>query len=250
VEAGPFLHFKGFCDIIRTGIIEGSWMQGKDSHIHRTKRRSKGNTELHKAAKLGDVRKIRHLIKSDKTLLDAKNKLGETPLHYAVKGGCYAAIKELIVQGANIDVVDNNQQTALHRAVLLKNLRATERLLNAGADTIAIDIEGRTILTIIIQMEIEEEKETFLLLYNAVVKERCVTTEGRIAKDVAEYEAEESSESGLSSSGETRTPAALRRQLSWCEKVEDSQSQSFDSTKWQVAPRVSMPGGKTSGRDF
>ena len=63
------------------------------------------------------VNVIRFLLKNGASLSET-DKNGVTPLHHAVRFRSAAAVKELIAQGANVNVVDKKtKSTPLHRAV-------------------------------------------------------------------------------------------------------------------------------------
>jgi ankyrin repeat protein len=57
---------------------------------------------IHDAAVKGDVKKIAAILAADPTQINAKDKLGNTPLHYAAFHGQLAAVKTLIDAGADV----------------------------------------------------------------------------------------------------------------------------------------------------
>lgn len=77
------------------------------------------------------------------TNLDIQDYEGNVPLHIAVACKRYAALQELADTGAMLDVQNNLGQTPLHAAVIENDARAVKILLRAGADSNAIDYEGK-----------------------------------------------------------------------------------------------------------
>jgi ankyrin repeat protein len=57
---------------------------------------------IHDAAVKGDVKKIAAILAADPTQINAKDKLGNTPLHYAAFHGNLPAVKALIDAGADV----------------------------------------------------------------------------------------------------------------------------------------------------
>jgi ankyrin repeat protein len=57
---------------------------------------------IHDAAVKGDVKKIAAILAADPTQINAKDKLGNTPLHWAAFHGQLAAVKALIDAGADV----------------------------------------------------------------------------------------------------------------------------------------------------
>lgn len=90
------------------------------------------NLPLHTAAREGNVRKIRRLIKKGASV-NKKNSIGETPLFIAARKGNIDVIQLLIDNGADVSMVNNIGDTLLHYTVLENNLEATRILLENGA---------------------------------------------------------------------------------------------------------------------
>ncbi len=57
---------------------------------------------IHDAATKGDVKKIAAILAADPTQVNAQDKLGNTPLHWAAFHGQLAAVKALLAAGANV----------------------------------------------------------------------------------------------------------------------------------------------------
>lgn len=97
---------------------------------------------LHEAAKAGDVRSVRKLLRSG-SALDVNELDGEdrTALHYASSS---LIAEKLLGAGAVIDTEDAEGCTPLHLAVAGRRLDVVWLLLSHGARTDARDDEGRT----------------------------------------------------------------------------------------------------------
>jgi ankyrin repeat protein len=62
---------------------------------------------IHDAASKGDIKKIAAILAADPTQLNAKDKLGNTPLHWAAFHGQLAAVKALVDAGADVKAKNN-----------------------------------------------------------------------------------------------------------------------------------------------
>ena len=80
--------------------------------------------------------------------VNARNKSGETMLHFVAGEGNMPAIELLLSHGAAVSPRDHSGFTPLHRAVEKGHLEATKRLLTAGGDPQATTTDGRTPLSI------------------------------------------------------------------------------------------------------
>jgi hypothetical protein len=104
-----------------------------------------GGTPLHTAARLGSLGTMAVLLDSG-AAIDAAANEGETPLHLAAMLGRGAALELLVARGARIDAADAAGWTALHFAVLEGDSRAVELLLRLGASPDAPDRDRETAL--------------------------------------------------------------------------------------------------------
>ena len=74
--------------------------------------------------------------------LEARNENGLTPLHWATTS---EAVTALLQAGANLEARDEYRGTPLHRAAeLSKNPEVIKVMLDAGADTAALNAAGKT----------------------------------------------------------------------------------------------------------
>ena len=104
-----------------------------------------GETALHWAAKEGHEAVVRLLVEA-KADVNAKNNDRETALHRAAKNGHEAVVKLLVEAKADVNVKDSYGRTALHRTAENGREAVVKRLLDAKADVNVKDSYGRTAL--------------------------------------------------------------------------------------------------------
>ena len=108
-----------------------------------------GDTALHMAAAAFQRSTARLLVRKG-AALDAKNRRGAEPLHYAADANCWnptaqaGTITYLLSAGANVHAQDANGATPLHRAVRTRSAPAVRALLAGGADVRATNKNGST----------------------------------------------------------------------------------------------------------
>jgi ankyrin repeat protein len=107
---------------------------------------------LHQAAKDGDLATCKLLIERG-AKVDAKDRRGRTPLHYAVmfKNSNIHLVRLLLKNGANPNAIPGVGKkrigyTALHSAVLYENTRLVRLLLDYGATFRTRDHDGMTVI--------------------------------------------------------------------------------------------------------
>jgi hypothetical protein len=109
----------------------------------------RGDTALHMAAAAFQRSTARLLVQTG-AALDARNRRGAEPLHYAADANCWnpeaqsAVIAYLLSVGANPDAADANGATPLHRAVRTRSAMAVQALLKGGANVHATNRNGST----------------------------------------------------------------------------------------------------------
>ena len=100
-----------------------------------------------KAAKRDDTATLRELVVQDRSLLQARDKDGSTPLHSAAWKGHVETVRFLLDAGADIN--DHNQNghwgtTPLHAAAHGDQRAVAELLIARGANIHAKNLNGRT----------------------------------------------------------------------------------------------------------
>ncbi|XP_050458784.1 ankyrin repeat and death domain-containing protein 1A-like isoform X2 [Cataglyphis hispanica] len=105
---------------------------------------STGATALHHAAISGHPAVITAVANIPRIILDATDKKGQTPMHYACAEEHLEAVEALIGLGANVDAQDNDGNTPLHVATRTRHTGIAQLLLKAGANTELTDAEGFT----------------------------------------------------------------------------------------------------------
>lgn len=89
-------------------------------------------TGLHRAAATGDIAAIRQAGK-DKTLLDARDAYGRTPLMVAAYAQQVDAAKALVAAGADLDALDRDRYDVVTIASVADDVGILELVLSAGA---------------------------------------------------------------------------------------------------------------------
>jgi hypothetical protein len=118
---------------------------------HPDVRGQSGRNPLHAAAFSGNFEVTRILIECDPADINAGDRLGSTPLHWA-SGGLYfkdgSVLRLLLEHGADINVQDNDGWTPLHCASFIGVLEVVRLLLEQGGDAEARGNDGKTALEV------------------------------------------------------------------------------------------------------
>lgn len=101
-------------------------------------------TSVHDDVARGDMDALARKIEREPELLESRNALGKTPLHYAVTFAQKDATEFLIEQGADLSARDGTGLTPLHVAAIVDVRGAARLLLDAGAELEAMDSFGDT----------------------------------------------------------------------------------------------------------
>lgn len=132
-------------------------------------------TDIHQAAKEGDLAKLKTLIGENPALANAKNENQETPLHSAVSGGHLDIVDFLIAAEADVNAVDSQKRTPLHLACYDGHREIVEKLISNGANLEARFSNGTTPLFWTVP---GGHTEVFQLLVNGGAKIDVQTDEG------------------------------------------------------------------------
>ena len=88
--------------------------------------------DFHRAAQAGDLAGVNCNLAESASEVDARDRLGATPLHYAAENGRLEIINRLLAAGAEVNPADDDDATPLRRAAG-RYPDAASRLLAAGA---------------------------------------------------------------------------------------------------------------------
>ena len=105
------------------------------------------NKEMIKAAKTGQLDKIKLLLAADPKLVDARDSDGSTPLHCATWKGHPELVALLLDAGADVNARNNNEHwgtTPLHAAAHANQAAIAQMLIDHGADLKAEDLTGQS----------------------------------------------------------------------------------------------------------
>jgi ankyrin repeat protein len=100
-----------------------------------------------KAARAGDSGAVHALLTHDRTLLNARDADGSTPLHCAAWKGHAHIVTLLLTAGADVNARSDNDHygdTPLHAAAHGNQRAVAEILISHGADIHAVNPAGRT----------------------------------------------------------------------------------------------------------
>lgn len=104
---------------------------------------SRLETTFINAAKKGNIKKIKELVKSHPVLVNATDQHGRASLHYAAEGNYLTVANFLIRHGAEIDAQDERGMSSLHLAMIYDDDIAAKLIENNGDLNLA-DIDGNT----------------------------------------------------------------------------------------------------------
>lgn len=103
-------------------------------------------SELHDAAKKGDVQQLAQCLAVPGANLEVTDCTGSTPLHYAAREGQENTASMLIQAGASLAARDADGCMPLHGAASTGHVGTMRLLLHARSDVCALDHKGNTVL--------------------------------------------------------------------------------------------------------
>lgn len=103
------------------------------------------------------------MISRDRSLLDARNSIGETVLHHLVVEGDLDAVNWLVHHGADVNVRNDFDGTPLIDAVTLDYSKIVRYLLDVGAEVNAFDDTDESAITRAISAASAQSGDTSVL---------------------------------------------------------------------------------------
>nr|XP_042130528.1 ankyrin repeat domain-containing protein 26 [Peromyscus maniculatus bairdii] len=123
------------------------------SHMPRYHIHDKDMGKIHKAASVGDVAKVQHILILGKSGVNDRDKKDRTALHLACAYGHPEVVTLLVERKCDIDACDGENSTALIKAVQCEEEECAAILLEHGADPNVADSSGNTALHYAVQGE-------------------------------------------------------------------------------------------------
>ncbi|XP_077166329.1 ankyrin repeat domain-containing protein 11 isoform X2 [Paroedura picta] len=111
------------------------------------KRNERGETRLHRAAIRGDARRIKELI-IEGADVNVKDFAGWTALHEACNRGYYDVAKQLLAAGAEVNTKGLDDDTPLHDAASNGHYKVVKLLLHYGGNAHQLNRRGETPLKV------------------------------------------------------------------------------------------------------
>lgn len=105
------------------------------------RKNEKGETMLHRAAKMSTRKKVSFLVRKGGEM-EARDNEGYTPLHSAVFGMRLENVKELIEAGADLNATEEDGNTPLHCACMVGAKKIVKELIKGGAEINLVSIRG------------------------------------------------------------------------------------------------------------
>ncbi|MBL0319994.1 MAG: ankyrin repeat domain-containing protein [Alphaproteobacteria bacterium] len=128
---------------------------------------AKGQTMFHGFARSFDPQafnsnavKIKHILKTIPSDLNAKDLNGNTGLHYLVqRAESIPNLADFIKKDLDINAVNNDGLTALHLAASHGHVKAVQQLIKAGANHELLDKSGKTFEAYLDQSQINQDEK-------------------------------------------------------------------------------------------
>ncbi|KAJ2841813.1 hypothetical protein J3B02_005771, partial [Coemansia erecta] len=108
------------------------------------------------AASDGNLSRVQELVEKDKSLVNAKDQNGYSPMHAASSWSHLHVLKYLIENGGNVNITDPDGDTPLH---ICENKECAALLLEHGSDPSIENLEGLTPVHTTLENEATEVTE-------------------------------------------------------------------------------------------
>ena len=120
----------------------------------------------------GNPNEILNMLIALKANLNIRNKLQETPLHFAVRSKNLNNVDALLTQGVDLTLSNNKGETAMFYAVASGDLRIIKMLYNSGASILGIDKFGNNLINYCIKNSpsYKEDDKTVLNSKSEIIK--------------------------------------------------------------------------------
>ncbi|MBA8757686.1 ankyrin repeat domain-containing protein [Wolbachia pipientis] len=132
----------------------------------------KGETILHKAAKMSTRKKVSFLVRKGADV-NARDNRGFTPLHWAVSEKRLENVKELIRSEAEVNATEGmSKYTPLHLACIVGAESVIKELVKARVDVNQPDKFGNTPMYWLLENEKNKKAREFLEKQGSIVRDR------------------------------------------------------------------------------
>jgi ankyrin repeat protein len=148
-------------------------------------------SEIHDAARNGDLAKVQALLKENPALVFSKDDRGATPLHYAAAHGYKEVVELLLANNADVNAKTELGYTALYWAADAGHLDTVRALIRAGADVNAKNVnDGGSIqgipfkahrVTALMQASADDQLDVVRELIGAKAEVNSTDAEGETA---------------------------------------------------------------------
>ncbi|XP_067653215.1 serine/threonine-protein phosphatase 6 regulatory ankyrin repeat subunit B-like [Haliotis asinina] len=114
-------------------------LAARQNEHHQTHNRASVNTSLIDACRIGDLHQVKYLLSHDPANVNSRGQAGRTPAMIAAVAGNRALLELLVEKGANLTLLDDEDNNILHVACMEGNLGIVKYIHSLNI----IDIESR-----------------------------------------------------------------------------------------------------------
>uniref|UniRef100_A0AC35UGW3 ANK_REP_REGION domain-containing protein n=1 Tax=Rhabditophanes sp. KR3021 TaxID=114890 RepID=A0AC35UGW3_9BILA len=130
---------------------------------------SENRVAVHYAAATDDIDTFEKILMKDKSLINASDNSGQTPIFVACINGNVTILNALIHRGVPVDQFDNERHSIVHWAVVCGQLECLSILIKAGASVMSQDMYGAYPLHYAIVIE-DKPEETCLSILHLLIR--------------------------------------------------------------------------------